>query len=166
MDVLIIIGVILFTIIVALITWVGIPGTFIMSVFVLVCGWITGFAAITATHVLFIFTISIILEVVEFFMGGLAARYYGASRRSAVFAILGGIAGTIIGVSIFIPVGALVGLLTGSYLGAYLSEKLSGKTNADAARAALGTVLGNVVSKTLKSTTVVIIGIWLAGMLT
>ncbi|GAG48740.1 unnamed protein product, partial [marine sediment metagenome] len=142
MDILIIIGVILFTIVIALITWIGIPGTFIMSVLVLVCGWITGFAAITATHVLIIFTISVFLEVVEFFMGGLAARYYGASRRSAVFAVLGGLAGTIIGVSILVPVGALIGLIAGSYLGAYLSEKLSGKTDADATRAALGTVLG------------------------
>jgi len=166
MDVLIIIGIILFTIVVALVTWIGVPGTFIMSVFVLVCGWITGFAAVTATHVLTIFAISIALEVVEFFMAGVAARYYGASRRSAVFAILGGITGTIIGVSILVPVGALIGLFAGSYLGAYLGEKLSGKTDADAARAALGTVLGNVASKTLKSTAVVIIGIWLAGMLT
>jgi len=166
MDVLIIIGIILVTIVLALVTWIGVPGTFIMSVFVLVCGWITGFAAITPTHVLVIFAITISLEVVEFFMAGVAARYYGASRRSAVFAILGGLAGTIIGVSILVPIGALVGLFAGSYLGAYLGEKLSGKTDADAARAALGTVLGNVASKTLKSTAVVIIGIWLAGMLT
>lgn len=166
MDVLIIIGIILFTAVVALVTWIGVPGTFIMSVLVLVCGWITGFAAITPTHVIVIFTISIFLEVVEFFMGGVAARYYGASRRSALFAILGGIVGTIVGLGILVPIGALVGLFTGSYLGAYLGEKLSGKTDADAARAALGTVLGNVASKTLKSTAVVIIGIWLAGTLT
>ncbi len=166
MDVLIIIGIMLFTVVVALITWIGVPGTFIISVLVLVCGWITGFAAITLTRVLVIFAISITLEVVEFFMAGVAARYYGASRRSAVFTVLGGITGTIIGVSILVPVGALVGLFAGSFLGAYLGEKLSGKTDADAARAALGTVLGNVVSKTLKSTAVVIIGIWLAGVLT
>ncbi len=166
MDVLIIIGVILFTIIIALITWIGIPGTFIMSILVLVCGWITDFAAITFHHVIVIFSISIILEGVELFMGGLAARYFGASRRSAVFAIIGGIAGAIIGVGIVVPIGALVGLLLGSYLGAYLSEKISGKSGAYSARAALGAVLGNVVSKTLKSTTVLIIGIWLAKMLT
>ena len=50
MDVLIIIGIILFTAVVALITWIGIPGTFIMSVLVLVCGWITGFAAVTPSR--------------------------------------------------------------------------------------------------------------------
>ena len=166
MAILIIIGIMLFTVVVALITWIGVPGTFIMSVLVLVCGWITGFAAITPTHVIVIFAISILLEVVEFFMGGLAARYYGAGRRSALFAILGGLAGTIIGVGILLPIGALAGLFAGSYLGAYLGEKLSGKTDADAARAALGAVLGNVVSKTLKSAAVVIIGIWLAGMMT
>jgi len=160
MQVLIVIGIGLLTLILALITWVGVPGTFLMSIFALICGWSTHFTSITVTHILFFFAIAVLLEGIEFFMGGLAARYYGASRRSAVFAILGGIAGTIIGVGILVPFGALVGLFVGSYLGAYLSEKFSGKPNADAARAALGTVIGNVASKTLKSTTVVIIGVW------
>ena len=166
MDILIIIGIILLTLVIALVTWIGVPGTFIMSILVLICGWVTGFAAISGSHIFTIFAISIFLEVVEFLMGGLAARYYGAERRSAIFAILGGVIGTIIGVSILVPVGALIGLVAGSYLGAYMGEKLSGKTDALAARAALGAVLGNVVSKTLKSTAVLIIGIWLAGVLT
>lgn len=166
MDIVIITGIILFTLVIALITWIGVPGTFIMSVLVLVCGWITGFAAISGSHIFTIFAVSIFLEVVEFLMSGVAARYYGAERRSAIFAILGGVIGTIIGVSILVPIGALIGLITGSYLGAYLGEKLSGKSDARAARAALGAVLGNVVSKTLKSTAVLIIGIWLAGALT
>ena len=166
MDILIIIGLILFTLIVALVTWIGIPGTFIMSFVVLFCGWLTGFEVIGAHHIFTVFGVSILLEVVEFLMGGLAARYYGASTRSAIFAILGGIVGTIIGAGIFFPIGALLGLLIGSYLGAYLSEKIAGKPDAEAARAALGTVIGNVASKTLKSTTVVIIGIWLMVALT
>jgi len=141
MDILIIIGIILLTLVIALVTWIGVPGTFIMSILVLICGWVTGFAAISGSHIFTIFAISIFLEVVEFLMGGLAARYYGAERRSAIFAILGGVIGTIIGVSILVPVGALIGLVAGSYLGAYMGEKLSGKTDALAARAALGAVL-------------------------
>ena len=166
MNVLVIIGIVLFSLVIALLTWIGVPGTFIMSFFVLLCAWLNGFAAVTFTHFIAILGIAIILEGVEFFMGGLAARYYGASRRSAIFAILGGIIGTIVGAGIIIPIGALIGLLTGSYLGAYLSEKFSGKPDADAARAALGAVLGNIVSKTLKSTAVVVIGIWLVITLT
>jgi uncharacterized protein YqgC (DUF456 family) len=166
MNVLIIIGIVLFSLVVALLTWIGVPGTFIISFFVLLCGWLSGFAAVTVTHFAAILGISILLEGVEFLMGGLAARYYGASRRSAIFAILGGIIGTIVGAAILIPIGALIGLLTGSYLGAYVSEKFSGKSDTDSARAALGAVLGNIVSKTLKSTAVVVIGIWLAITLT
>jgi uncharacterized protein YqgC (DUF456 family) len=166
MNVLIIIGIVLFSLVVALLTWIGVPGTFIISFFVLLCGWLSGFEAVTFTHFAAILGISILLEGVEFLMGGLAARYYGASRRSAIFAILGGIIGTIIGAAIIIPIGALIGLLTGSYVGAYVSEKFSGKSDADSARAALGAVLGNIVSKTLKSTAVVVIGIWLAITLT
>jgi uncharacterized protein YqgC (DUF456 family) len=161
MDIVIIIVIVLLMILAALVTWVGIPGTFIMSAVAFFYGWATSFEAVTGSHILTMVGISLILEGLEFFLSGVAARLYGATRRSAVFAILGGIAGALIGVGFFIPVGAFVGLLVGSYLGAYLSEKLSGKSDAEAARSALGTVVGNVTSKAIKSTAAVIFGIWL-----
>ncbi|UCH11590.1 MAG: DUF456 domain-containing protein [Fidelibacterota bacterium] len=161
MDIFITIVIILLMVIAALVTWVGIPGTFIMSAVALIYGWATGFEAVTGSHILTMVAISLILEGLEFFLGGLAARLYGASPRSAVFAILGGIVGALIGVSFLILIGAFVGLLVGSYLGAYVSEKLAGKSDAEAARAALGTLVGNVTSKAIKSAAAVIFGIWL-----
>ncbi len=165
MDVLITIGILLLTVVLAILTWVSVPGTFLMSILALIIGWATGFADITGGSILALFAVSVFLEVTEWFLGGLTARLYGASRRSAVFAILGGIVGAIIGLGLFVPFGALVGLLAGSYLGAYASERLEGRSGNEAARAALGAVIGNVVSKSIKSAAVVIIGIWLVKML-
>jgi len=165
MEVIFTVVIVVFTLFAFLITWIGIPGTFCMSIVALVWGWSINFSVITVNHLIFMFGISVLFEVLEFFLGGIAARYYGASKRSAVFAILGGIVGAIIGAGFFILIGALVGLLIGSYLGAYLSEKLSGKTSSESVRAALGAVLGNIVSKTVKSTTAVIMGVWMIKVL-
>ncbi|UCD36885.1 MAG: DUF456 domain-containing protein [Fidelibacterota bacterium] len=161
MDIFITILIVLVMIVAALVTWLGLPGTFIMSGLAFIYGLTTGFEVVTIGHVLSMVAISIALEGLEFFLGGLAARLYGASRRSAVFAIVGGVVGALVGVGFLIPIGAFVGLLAGSYLGAYVSEKSSGKTDAEAARAALGTVVGNVSSKAIKSATAIIFGIWL-----
>jgi len=148
-----------------IITWVGISGTFLMSIFSLIWGLATHFSNITLTHVIIFFIISVIFEVLEFFMGGLATKFYGASGRSAGIAIIGGIVGAILGASLLLLIGAFLGLLVGSYLGAYLSEKLSGKTNAESMRAAFGTIVGNIVSKAMKSVAAVFMGIWMIKVL-
>ncbi|GEM_PF-263288 len=161
MEVLIIIGFIILTVLAVILTWIGIPGTFIMAVVAFIGGWMTDYATLTVGHILIMFAVSIILEVVEFFLGGLAVKYFGAGNRTAIFAIAGGIAGTIIGAGMLFLAGAFFGLLAGSYAGAYLSEILEGKTGAEAVRTAFGAVMGNVVSKVLKSTAVIIMGVWM-----
>lgn len=166
MDIIVITGILIFTLMAVIITWVGISGPFLMSIFSLIWGLATHFSNITVTYVVIFFIISVTFEVLEIFMGGLAAKFYGASRRSVVFAIIGGIVGAIIGASMFILVGAFLGLLVGSYLGAYLSEWIGKKSRSEAARAAIGTVVGNVVSKSMKSITTILMGIWMIKAVT
>jgi len=165
MEVLIIIGVVLLTALAVVVTWLGVPGTFIMAVIALIGGWITDFAVLTTGQVLIMFAVSIVLEVAEFFLSGLAVKYFGAGNRTAIFAIAGGIVGTIIGAGMLFLAGAFFGLLAGSYAGAYLSEILEGRTSTEAARTAFGAVMGNVVSKVLKSTAVIVMGVWLGRVL-
>jgi uncharacterized protein YqgC (DUF456 family) len=121
----------------------------------------TDYHSITVGVILALFGVSILFEIMELLLGGLAARYYGASRRSAVCAIIGGILGTIIGAGVLFLIGAFAGLLAGSYLGAFLSEAMSGKSISVSNQAALGTVLGNVAGKGIKSTAVIFMGIWI-----
>jgi len=103
----------------------------------------------------------LLLEVLEFVLSGLAAKYSGAEKRSAFLAIAGGILGTIVLGSLFFIVGAILGLLIGSYLGAYWGEYQAGKSPAEARRVAVGALMGSVAGKLLKSATTVIIGVWM-----
>lgn len=105
----------------------------------------------------------LLMEVLEYGLSGLAAKYTGADNRSALMAVLGGFLGTIILGSLFFVVGAVLGLFIGSYLGAYLGEKRSGKTNEEARKAALGALLGSITAKVLKTAMTVVIGIWMIG---
>lgn len=161
MDILIAIGLGLLTLIAAGVTWLGIPGPAILAVVTLILGILGNFEAVSGTQVGAVVIIAVGLELVEFFLGGLSARYYGASSRSMWLAILGGVVGTIIGASLFVFVGALLGLLAGSYAGAYLGELSQGRSESEAARAAMGALLGNVVSKTLKMIATFVMGVWL-----
>lgn len=165
MDIIVITGILIFTLMAVIITWVGISGPFLMSIFSLIWGLTTHFSNITVTYVVVFFIISVTFEVLEIFMGGLAEMYYGASGRSAVFAIFGGIVGAFLGTSLLLLIGAFLGLFIGSYLGAYLSEKLSGKTNAESMRTAFGTIMGNIVSRAMKSVAAVFMGIWMIKVL-
>ena len=166
MSVITIVGITLGVLIAVCITWIGFPGTFLIAIVSLIWGWMTGFHSITVGVILALFGVSILLEIMELVLGGLAAQYYGASKRSAVCAIIGGIFGTIIGAGVLFLIGAFVGLLAGSYLGAFLSEAVSGKSILESNQVALGTVLGNVAGKGLKSTAVIFMGIWIGTLVT
>ena len=161
-----IVGIILSVLIAVCVTWLGIPGTFLIAVAALIWGGLTDFHLITIGVILVLFGVSILLEITELLLGGLAARYCGASRRSAVCSIIGGILGTIIGAGVLFLIGAFAGLLAGAYLGAFLSEAMSGKSISESNRVALGTVLGNVASKGIKSTAVILMGIWIFTIVT
>ena len=101
------------------------------------------------------------LELLEYALSGLAAKYTGAEKRSAFLAIAGGLLGTIILGSLFFVVGALLGLFLGSYLGAYWGELQAGKAKTDARRAALGALMGSIAGKVIKSAMTVVIGVWM-----
>ena len=129
--------------------------------FFFVWAWIGDFALISIPEIFIILGIMIFLEIFELTLSGLAAKYSGAEKRSAVLAIIGGLLGTLLLGSLFFIVGALLGLFLGSYLGAYWSERQLGKSKQDARRAALGALIGNLAAKLIKSAMTIIIGVWM-----
>lgn len=161
MNILIAFGLGLLTLIAGVVTWFGISGPLIIAIVTLLWGFFGHFHTVSGGQVLVVLLIAGGLELIEFLLGGLAARYYGASSRSMWMAILGGFVGTIIGAGLFVFIGALVGLLAGSYLGAYLGELSQGRSETEAVRAAMGALMGNVASKTLKMAATFVMGIWL-----
>ena len=72
---------------------------------------------------------------------------WGAEKRSAFLAVIGGVLGTIVLGSLFFIVGAILGLLIGSYLGAYWGEHQAGKAPDEARRAALAALMGSIAGK-------------------
>ena len=132
-----------------------------MLIFIFVWAWFGDFVLISLPEIFIILGLLVLLEILEFALGGLAAQYSGAEKRSAFLALLGGVLGTIVLGSLFFIVGAILGLLIGSYLGAYLGELQAGKSPAEARRAALAALMGSIAGKLLKSATTVIIGVWM-----
>jgi hypothetical protein len=139
---------------------VNIPGTFIISGIILLIGLFTKFSFIDPWQITLLFILSIILELMEFLLGAIVAKYFGASNRSAMLAVVGGIMGIIIGTSILPLIGTLAGLFAGAYSGVYIGEISSGKTAKESARSAFGACIGTLLSKFIKSASVVIIGLW------
>lgn len=129
--------------------------------FVFIWAWLDSFVLISSNEILIILAIMVFLEILEYALSGLAAKFTGAEKRSAFLAIIGGIAGTIFLGSLFFVVGAVLGLFIGSYLGAYWGELQAGKTKADARRAAMGALMGSIAAKLIKSSMTVVIGIWM-----
>ena len=142
-------------------TWFGIPGTFLISIGALIWGWSTGFILITPGIIITCFVISVFLELLEIFFSGLMVKFSGGSKKTAVFAILGGFIGAILGTGFLFLIGAFLGLLIGSFLGALFGELMSGKTVLDSMKISLSTIMGNIAAKLIKSTTVIVMGIWI-----
>ena len=161
MEILSLLLIITITAISAVTIWLNLPGSFIMLIFIFIWAWVGDFILISFPEILIILGLMLLLEVLEFVLSGLAAKYSGAEKRSAFLAIAGGILGTIVLGSLFFIVGAILGLLIGSYLGAYWGEYKAGKSTAEARRVAVGALMGSVAGKLLKSATTVIIGVWM-----
>jgi uncharacterized protein YqgC (DUF456 family) len=84
---------------------------------------------VTWTTVGIIAGLAVIGEIIEFVAGAAGAAKQGASRRSILLSLVGGIAGSILGATAGIPIpiiGSLIGALSGgsvgAFAGAYLGE--------------------------------------------
>ena len=161
MEIFAIILILTITTISAVTIWLNLPGSFLMLVFIFIWAWIGDFQLISSMEIWIILGIMLILEILEYALAGLAAKYTGAEKRSAFLAILGGLLGTIVLGSLFLIVGAIIGLFTGSYLGAFWGEKYAGKSTPEARKAAIGALMGSVAGKVIKSAMTITIGVWM-----
>ncbi len=96
--------------------------------------------------------LAVVGEVIEFSAGAAGARRAGASRRSAVYALVGTILGSILGATVSIPIpivgpiiGALGGGALGAFAGAFIGETAIGKDLPQSVAAGKGALLGRLV---------------------
>lgn len=128
----------------------GVPGTFIIVANALVYGWFTNFAEVTWKFIGILLLISVLVEVVEFFMGAAAAAKYGASKLGMFGAIIGGLFGAIWLTPLSPIVGTIFGAFLGAFAGAALFEYFGSKDRQKALRAGFGAFLGSVGGKLTK----------------
>ncbi|MFQ5863749.1 MAG: DUF456 domain-containing protein [bacterium] len=128
----------------------GIPGTFVIVGNALIYGWLTNFAEMTWKFIGILLLISVLAEVVEFFMGAAAAAKYGASKLGIFGAILGGFVGAIWLTPLFPVIGTIFGAFLGAFVGATLFEYFASKDMQKSLRAGFGAFLGSVGGKLTK----------------
>lgn len=95
------------------------------------------------------FALLVLGEIIEFFVGALAAKYGGASKKGAWFSLLGSIVGAFLG-TFLVPIplfGSLIGSMMGAFGFAYWIEKKDIDTSdaealKSASYAAVGRALG------------------------
>lgn len=128
----------------------GVPGTFVIVVNAFVYGWLTDFADITWKLLGILLLISILVEVVEFFLGAAAAGKYGASRLGMIGAIVGGFFGAVWGTPVVPPIGIIVGAFVGAFVGAALFEYIDSRDFDRSLRVGYGAFLGTVGGRLTK----------------
>jgi uncharacterized protein YqgC (DUF456 family) len=106
---------------------------------------------ITWKVVIFLATLAIAGEVIEFAAGAAGAAKQGASRRAVVLSIVGAIVGSIVGLSVGLPVPfigpfvmAIFGGAAGAFAGAYLGEAWKGRDEPARTAAGRGAFFGRI----------------------
>ena len=128
----------------------GVAGTFIITLAAFVYGLLTDFKTITWGLVLGLLAVSILVEIFEFLIGGLAARKAGSSKWGFWGAVVGGFLGAVWMTPILPFIGSLFGALVGAYLGAMLFEFVAFGDPLRAARAGWGAFIGSASGKLVK----------------
>ena len=134
----------------------GLPGTFVILGAGLVYAWSTGFAAVTATTLVWLAVLALFAEGLEMASAALAAGPEKPSRRVTVGAIAGGIAGGIIGTPFFFGVGSLLGALAGAFTGAALAVTSEGGGAGHALRHGLAALRGRLLGFIVKTAIAVV----------
>lgn len=96
--------------------------------------------------------LAIVGEIIELSAGAAGARRAGASRLSAVYALVGTIVGSVLGATVSIPIpivgpiiGALGGGALGAFAGAFIGETAIGKELPESVAAGRGALLGRLI---------------------
>ena len=132
----------------------SLPGNWILLGLAALFAWLAPHASgrgIGWTTVGILAGLAILGEVIEFFAGAAGAAKQGASRRSIVFSLIGGMAGSIFGAMAGLPVpvigsviAALLGGSLGAFAGAYLGEKSIERPHGESMAVARGAFAGRL----------------------
>jgi uncharacterized protein YqgC (DUF456 family) len=123
---------------------IGLGGNFLLWGAVFAVALATRFETISWWGVLGAGAAVAVGEILETFLGGVAARRYGASRRGVIGAIVGGMAGGILGTLVVPVAGTLIGSFVGVAVGAISFEWSHRREFGGSLRAGWGAFLGRL----------------------
>jgi uncharacterized protein len=128
----------------------GLPGTFIIVIDAFIFAWLTDFQPITWDFLGILLGLSIVVELLEFFLGAAAAKKYGSSKWGMWGAIIGGFLGAVFATPIAPILGTIFGAFIGAFLGAFVFEYIKYTDTQKALRSGWGAFLGAVTGRFLK----------------
>lgn len=137
----------------------GLPGLWVQVGALVVYGWATDFATVSAFALAVVLFLACAAELAEFVLAGRYARRYGGGRRASVGAIVGGIVGAVMGVPLPL-LGSVFGAMIGAFVGALVLELTTGRGAAPAVRAGWGALLGRLVATAMKGGVGVVIAVF------
>lgn len=154
----------------ALSTLVGLPGTFIIVLDVLIYAAVRHWEKPTWPIVVLLLALSIVAELADNIISAAGVKKLGGSSKGTFWALVGGLVGAFAIGSVLGPplglVGAVVapilGGLVGGFAGGYWYERRQGRTEEEAKRAGMGAVLGRlagVMGKTVLAAVMVVIAL-------
>jgi len=118
-------------------------GTLIIFLDGLIFALITDFKIITVPQLILLGVLYISGELLEYILAYFGSRKLGATRISALIAIIGAIIGAIVG-SLLPGVGTFIGSFIGLFLGAFVMELFIKKDLLTSIKAGTGSVLGRI----------------------
>ncbi|GEM_PF-3496769 len=128
----------------------GFPGAIVAFAGIFIAAWIGGFE-VMGIRILAVFFIAAAagegFDVLSSYWG---AKKSGASTRTAVGAMVGGVTGAVLLSSIFPGMGTLIGLLMGTFTGAFISEYVSGKSMSDSGKVGWGAAVAKAAAVAFK----------------
>ena len=140
--VLIIVGLILALAALAGCVFPVIPGPALSYVALLIVAWAKDWTPFSTTFLIIMFVLVVVVSVLDYVVGILGAKKFGASK----YGVIGSIVGTLAGIFFFPP----FGMLAGAIVGALAGELLAGKKGSAALKAGWGVIVGNLIGAGLK----------------
>ena len=137
----------------------GLPGLWLQVGALVVFGWATDFATVSAFALGVVLLLAFAAEVAEFVLSARYAQKYGGGRRASVGALIGGLAGAVLGLPIPL-LGSVFGALLGAFVGALALELTTGRGTAPAVKAGWGALIGRLVASALKGGVGVVIAVF------
>ncbi|MDR2513188.1 MAG: DUF456 domain-containing protein [Puniceicoccales bacterium] len=127
-----------------------VPTPLLSCLGVLVCffGWPTG--PVNGGLLCGAVVLTILVHVFEFLGGYLGAKWFGATWRGGLGALVGGVVLSILLFFLLPGVGFALGLFLGPFLGAIVGELLGRREWREATRSGVGTLLGNLAAMLAK----------------